>query len=609
MTSQRATTRRTGVDRSARSGRAREQHARGRAVATAKAGAFRDLPRRRRGSAAGSGCCRILLGEDRRHSSSTREAPTIRSSPSVEAHEELALAVVVRRRDEHVALLPADPAAAAVLAVEPAPEADERVVAPTPARSSSRPCARGSTRSSCGSVIRRSMTDVAHDVGGAAADRVAEQRVAGEAQPPLTTNATPSSECPGVAIASTRRPPVSTRPSRRGSRTGSCRLVLVRRRGRHGRACGGRASASAARARPPRAAARAARRSRRTPPRRPARRRHEGVRQPVGRPSSARRSRSQATPTRPRCARLHRVTRGLAAILVALAVAAPAAAARSASSRRSRSSGTPSSGAIGLAVPGAGPTVTREARSTRSSPGRSRARCSAARRPARRSSSSSTARRPTRSSCSSRRARRENDRYPIAVTPGPRGVLTSDSTRIDGLVSLADVAQRRARGRRGRRPGRDARAARAPDRAERPDPAAADASSSAAIAYIAALFAPGFAPRVLLVALAANLWLAGWWVVALVALAALAAAARRRVRAPCSPPTSLVLGFDPEAVALSPFGPSQAGRFYGVSNLLETMLLVPALLGAPASAGSASRSARSRSSPSPAAASARTAAA
>ena len=42
----------------------------------------------------------------------------------------------------------------------------------------------------------------------------------------------------------------------------------------------------------------------------------------------------------------------------------------------------------------------------------------------------------------------------------------------------------------------------------------------------------------------------------------------------------VVLGLDPEAVALSPFGPSQAGRFYGVSNLLETMLLVPALIGA-----------------------------
>jgi mono/diheme cytochrome c family protein len=99
-----------------------------------------------------------------------------------------------------------------------------------------------------------------------------------------------------------------------------------------------------------------------------------------------------------------------------------------------------------------------------------------------------------------------------------------------------------------------------------------------ALAYLTAVFAPRLAPRVLLLALAANLWLAGWWVVALVGLAAallpLGAAcaavrgAYRRTR-----------GLDPEAVALSPFGPSQAGRFYGVSNLLETMLLVPALLG------------------------------
>ena len=41
----------------------------------------------------------------------------------------------------------------------------------------------------------------------------------------------------------------------------------------------------------------------------------------------------------------------------------------------------------------------------------------------------------------------------------------------------------------------------------------------------------------------------------------------------------LTLGLDAESIALSPFGPSQAGRFYGVSNLLETMLLVPAILG------------------------------
>ena len=40
------------------------------------------------------------------------------------------------------------------------------------------------------------------------------------------------------------------------------------------------------------------------------------------------------------------------------------------------------------------------------------------------------------------------------------------------------------------------------------------------------------------------------------------------------------MGLDAEAVALSPLGPSQSGRFYGINNLLETMLLAPALVGA-----------------------------
>ena len=81
-----------------------------------------------------------------------------------------------------------------------------------------------------------------------------------------------------------------------------------------------------------------------------------------------------------------------------------------------------------------------------------------------------------------------------------------------------------------------------------------------------------------LLGLAANLWLAGWWVVALVALAA----ALLPLGLACASVLLaylLVLGLDAESVALSPFGPSQAGRFYGVSNLLETMLLVPAILG------------------------------
>ena len=55
-------------------------------------------------------------------------------------------------------------------------------------------------------------------------------------------------------------------------------------------------------------------------------------------------------------------------------------------------------------------------------------------------------RRPTRSSSLPPPGRRrERPGYPIAVVPGAdAGVLTSNSTRIDGLVSLADVAQRAA---------------------------------------------------------------------------------------------------------------------------------------------------------------------
>ncbi|MDQ4029739.1 MAG: hypothetical protein M3168_01725, partial [Actinomycetota bacterium] len=42
----------------------------------------------------------------------------------------------------------------------------------------------------------------------------------------------------------------------------------------------------------------------------------------------------------------------------------------------------------------------------------------------------------------------------------------------------------------------------------------------------------------------------------------------------------LAMAVDPAYVALSPLGPTQNSRFYGISNLLETMLLVPALAAA-----------------------------
>jgi len=271
------------------------------------------------------------------------------------------------------------------------------------------------------------------------------------------------------------------------------------------------------------------------------------------------------------------VTRGVIAILVALAVAGPAAAAVRvvAPFPPERYAET---GAIGLAVPGAGPTVTREAALRTLLTGKVASSLIGGPKHGRPLITLGHGPPPDTLVVLPPRGKSENARYPIAVTPGARGVLTSDSTRIDGLVSLADVAHGDLEVVTVDDPV--ATLERLEDRIERNDRIRLPLTVLVGgIAYIVALFAPRFAPRVLLVALAANLWLAGWWLVALVALAALALP----LGVACAAVLAaylVVLGLDPEAVALSPFGPSQAGRFYGVSNLLETMLLVPALIGA-----------------------------
>ena len=271
------------------------------------------------------------------------------------------------------------------------------------------------------------------------------------------------------------------------------------------------------------------------------------------------------------------MTRGVIAILVALAVAGPAAAAVRvvapfAPERYAKT------GAIGLAVPGAGPTVTREAALRTLLTGKVASSLIGGPKHGRPLITLGHGPPPDTLVVLPPRGKSENARYPIAVTPGPRGVLTSDSTRIDGLVSLADVAHGDLEVVTVHDPV--ATLERLEDRIERNDRIRLPLTVLVGgIAYIVALFAPRFAPRVLLVALAANLWLAGWWLVGLVALAALALP----LGVACAAVLAaylVVLGLDPGAVALSPFGPSQAGRFYGVSNLLETMLLVPALIGA-----------------------------
>ena len=199
-----------------------------------------------------------------------------------------------------------------------------------------------------------------------------------------------------------------------------------------------------------------------------------------------------------------------------------------------------------------------------------------------------------------------NDRrYYIAVVGnGFRGILTSDSTRIPGLVSIADIAPTAL----GREDGLSWE--------RREDPAAYlaaldqqidehnDVRVPATLLIVAVVLALAFLlPRAALTglpaALAANLalGLAGttsMWAVLLVLTGSTAigglvlarlARSHEALAFLCAGVMAaylLVLAFDGPAVALSPFGPTQNARFYGLSNLLETMLLVPALAGAAA---------------------------
>ena len=173
--------------------------------------------------------------------------------------------------------------------------------------------------------------------------------------------------------------------------------------------------------------------------------------------------------------------------------------------------------------------------------------------------------------------RSENDtRYPIALL-GERGLLTSDSTRIDGLVSITDVATGRLRVVPNGDPAEALETL--DDRIERNDRLRLPLTIALAALLIGlALVRPRLALRALLVVLAANLWLDP-----VIAIAAGIAVIALPLGLACGAILGAYLvsmGLDAETVALSPFGPSQSGRFYGINNLLETMLIVPALVGA-----------------------------
>ena len=263
--------------------------------------------------------------------------------------------------------------------------------------------------------------------------------------------------------------------------------------------------------------------------------------------------------------------------------------------------------AVGLLVPGAGPTVTRESALAALLRGKLEHGLLggiAERREPDRARRAGRAGDPRLAAAA--RASDNDVRYPIALL-GERGLLTSDSTRIDGLVSVTDVAPAAsASSPTTIRPGTGD--AGRPDRAE-PGWRLPLTIALAALLIALAIVRPRMRSRALLVVLAANLWLEpvardargdrGRWCCPLGwACAAILAA------------YLVSMGLDAETVALSPFGPSQSGRFYGINNLLETMLLAPALLGAALLGRARHRSSPgSRSSPSAATASAPTAAA
>ncbi len=167
------------------------------------------------------------------------------------------------------------------------------------------------------------------------------------------------------------------------------------------------------------------------------------------------------------------------------------------------------------------------------------------------------------------------ERTPIEI-PGQRGLLTSDSTRIQGLVTPADVATGRVRAIGNDDPVGALQTLE--DRIERNDRWRLPLTIALAVLLIGlAVVRPRWALRALLVVLAANLWLSP-----LLALSAGVAVLALPLGWACGAILAAYLvsmGIEAETVALSPFGPSQVGRFYGINNLLETMLLAPALAG------------------------------
>ncbi len=213
-------------------------------------------------------------------------------------------------------------------------------------------------------------------------------------------------------------------------------------------------------------------------------------------------------------------------------------------------------------------------------------------------------------------------RYPVAIVgPGYRGLLTSGSTRIDGLVSLADIAPTATAIGAGRpapiRSRADGDAAATLERLDTRLARAHDARTGATLVLVGWLVA--FASLGILagsvtagraavlvapVALATAILLRAFGVddpsTVAVALAlgtgagSMLLAIRRALLVPSVVSFLvaflIVLAARPQVNALASIGPHPdgGGRFYGVTNQVETLLLAPSLAAAAAAGAVAS---------------------
>jgi hypothetical protein len=196
-----------------------------------------------------------------------------------------------------------------------------------------------------------------------------------------------------------------------------------------------------------------------------------------------------------------------------------------------------------------------------------------------------------------------NDRvYPIlVVAPGYHGLLTSASTRLPGVVSIVDVAPTALR--EGGTLGSTAEAhpvsrllALDDLIREKRDNRLVSALMVGALIVLLVLVFPRAAVLAYATALTANLILGATetstlWIVLLSLALAVAAAVPLALVVQSDTAVGVTLAgalalyfasflVDGSWAAYSPWGPPQNGRFYGVSNLLETMLLVPAFAAA-----------------------------